>query len=66
MRLEGEGCGDRGHGGVLRRGPVPGDLRTAAIGADRAIHVETDEELQPLAVAKLLAALVAKAKRRAW
>ncbi|WP_101049125.1 electron transfer flavoprotein subunit beta/FixA family protein [Macromonas nakdongensis] len=36
-------------------------LRTAmAIGADRAIHVETDVELQPLAVAKLLAALVAK------
>ncbi|MFM2263644.1 MAG: hypothetical protein RI959_2320, partial [Pseudomonadota bacterium] len=36
-------------------------LRTAmAIGADRAIHVETDIELQPLAVAKLLAALVAK------
>lgn len=36
-------------------------LRTAlAIGADRAILVETDAELQPLAVAKLLAALVAK------
>jgi electron transfer flavoprotein beta subunit len=36
-------------------------LRTAmAIGADRAILVETGEELQPLAVAKLLAALVAK------
>jgi electron transfer flavoprotein beta subunit len=36
-------------------------LRTAmAIGADRAIHVETDVELQPLAVAKLLAALVGK------
>ena len=36
-------------------------LRTAmAIGADRAILVETNEELQPLAVAKLLAALVAK------
>ncbi|MDO8771244.1 MAG: electron transfer flavoprotein subunit beta/FixA family protein [Burkholderiaceae bacterium] len=36
-------------------------LRTAmAIGADRAILVQTDEELQPLAVAKLLAALVAK------
>jgi electron transfer flavoprotein beta subunit len=34
-------------------------LRTAlAIGADRAILVETDVELQPLAVAKLLAALV--------
>jgi electron transfer flavoprotein beta subunit len=36
-------------------------LRTAlAIGADRAILVETQEELQPLAVAKLLKALVAK------
>src|SRR2546425_8158851 len=34
-------------------------LRTAmAIGADRAILVETPEELQPLAVAKLLKALV--------
>jgi len=36
-------------------------LRTAmAIGADRAILVQTDEELQPLAVAKLLKALVEK------
>ena len=36
-------------------------LRTAmAIGADRAILVETDAELQPLAVAKLLKALAAK------
>uniref|UniRef100_UPI0013E3941E electron transfer flavoprotein subunit beta/FixA family protein n=1 Tax=Piscinibacter defluvii TaxID=1796922 RepID=UPI0013E3941E len=36
-------------------------LRTAmAIGADRAILVETSEELQPLAVAKLLHALVKK------
>ncbi|WP_107311622.1 electron transfer flavoprotein subunit beta/FixA family protein [Burkholderia metallica] len=36
-------------------------LRTAlAIGADRAILVESDEELQPLAVAKLLKALVDK------
>ncbi len=34
-------------------------IRTAlAMGADRGIHVITDEELQPLAVAKLLAALV--------
>mgnify|MGYP003471187863 FL=1 len=40
-------------------------LRTAmAIGADRAIHVDTpaDVELQPLAVAKLLKALVDKEK----
>ncbi|NIE59832.1 MULTISPECIES: electron transfer flavoprotein subunit beta/FixA family protein [unclassified Burkholderia] len=36
-------------------------LRTAlAIGADRAILVESDEELQPLAVAKLLKAIVDK------
>jgi len=36
-------------------------LRTAlAIGADRAILVETNEELQPLAVAKLLASLSRK------
>jgi electron transfer flavoprotein beta subunit len=36
-------------------------LRTAlALGADRAILVETDAELQPLAVAKLLRALVQK------
>ncbi len=36
-------------------------LRTAlALGADRAVLVHTDAELQPLAVAKLLAALVRK------
>jgi electron transfer flavoprotein beta subunit len=36
-------------------------LRTAlAMGADRAIHVETTAELQPLAVAKLLRAVVEK------
>ena len=36
-------------------------LRTAlAMGADRAIHVQTDDELQPLAVAKLLKAVVDK------
>jgi electron transfer flavoprotein beta subunit len=40
-------------------------LRTAlALGADRAILVETDVELQPLAVAKLLQALVAKEQPR--
>lgn len=34
-------------------------IRTAlALGADRGIHVETSEELQPLAVAKLLKAVV--------
>src|SRR3979490_459979 len=38
-------------------------LRTAmAIGADRAILVETTQELQPLAVAKILKALVDKEK----
>src|SRR5712675_3489575 len=36
-------------------------LRTAlAMGADRGIHVLSDAELQPLAVAKLLKAIVAK------
>jgi len=36
-------------------------LRTAlAMGADRAIHIETEAELQPLAVAKLLKAVVDK------
>ncbi|MDN0077063.1 electron transfer flavoprotein subunit beta/FixA family protein [Crenobacter sp. SG2303] len=36
-------------------------LRTAlAMGADRAVHVETDAELQPLAVAKLLKAVADK------
>jgi electron transfer flavoprotein beta subunit len=38
-------------------------IRTAlAIGADRGIHVETDQEVQPLAVAKLLKALVEREK----
>ena len=38
-------------------------LRTAmAIGADRAILVETDAELQPLAVAKILKALIDREK----
>jgi len=36
-------------------------IRTAlAMGADRGIHVKTDDELEPLAVAKLLKALVDK------
>ena len=36
-------------------------IRTAlAMGADRGIHVETDQGVQPLAVAKLLKAVVAK------
>jgi len=38
-------------------------IRTAlAMGADRGIHVVTDAELQPLAVAKLLKAIVAREK----
>jgi len=46
-------------------GPVAAQetIRTAlAIGADRGIHVVTDIELQPLAVAKLLKALVDREK----
>lgn len=40
-------------------------LRTAlALGADRAIHVETDLELQPLGVAKLLKAVVERERPR--
>jgi electron transfer flavoprotein beta subunit len=40
-------------------------IRTAlAMGADRGIHVLTDVELQPLAVAKLLKAIVAKEQPR--
>ncbi len=36
-------------------------IRTAlAMGADRGIHVNTDDELQPLAIAKLLKAVIAK------
>ncbi len=38
-----------------------GTIRTAlAMGADRGIHVKSDEDLEPLAVAKLLKALVDK------
>ncbi|KAG0296430.1 hypothetical protein BGZ96_009513 [Linnemannia gamsii] len=50
---------------VVSCGPAKSQetLRTAlAMGADRAIHVESDEELQPLAVAKLLKAIVEKEK----
>jgi len=48
---------------VVSVGPAKAQetVRTAlAIGADRAILVETDAELQPLAVAKLLQAIVVK------
>ena len=41
--------------------PCQETIRTAlAMGADRGIHVLTDAELQPLAVAKLLKAIIAK------
>ncbi len=48
---------------VVTAGPAAAQetLRTAlALGADRALHVECDAELQPLGVAKLLKALVEK------
>ncbi len=52
---------------VVSCGPTSAQetLRTAlALGADRAILVETTEELQPLAVAKLLKAIVDKEQPR--
>ncbi len=52
---------------VVSAGPAQSQetLRTAlAIGADRAILIETDAELQPLAVAKLLKAIVDKEQPR--
>ncbi|MCM2342988.1 MAG: electron transfer flavoprotein subunit beta/FixA family protein [Alphaproteobacteria bacterium] len=48
---------------VVSAGPAPCQetLRTAlAMGADRAILIQSDAELQPLAVAKLLAAVIDK------
>ncbi len=48
---------------AVSMGPTPCQetIRTAlAMGADRGIHVLTDAELQPLAVAKLLQAIIAK------
>jgi len=60
-------CAERGWRGqgnprrILRHDCEQETLRTAlALGADRAILVETDVELQPLAVAKLLKAVVQK------
>ncbi len=42
-------------------GPAKETLRTGlAMGADRAIHIVTEETLEPLAVAKLLAAVAAR------
>jgi electron transfer flavoprotein beta subunit len=48
---------------LVSAGPSPAQetLRTGlAMGADRAIHIVTDESLEPLAVAKLLAAIAAR------
>jgi electron transfer flavoprotein beta subunit len=48
---------------AVSAGPAPCQetLRTAlAMGADRAIHIQTDDALEPLAVAKMLKALVEK------
>jgi len=47
---------------VVSIGPAAAQetIRTAlALGADRGIHVKTDDEIQPLAVAKILARIVA-------
>ena len=55
VRIKESGVGDEVI--VVSAGPVQTQetLRTAlAMGADRGIHIETDVELQPLAVAKLL------------
>ena len=51
---------------ALSAGPAKAQdvLRTAlAMGADRAIHISTDDELEPLTVAKLLAAVVREEER---
>ena len=64
MRLKEKGVATGGDRGVVRRHAVPGTLRTAmAIGADRAILVETDVELQPLAAKPLEGA---GPTRRSW
>ena len=60
VRLKEKGIGDRDHRGLA---PAPRSaqetIRTAlAMGADRGILVQTDAELEPLAVAKLLKAVV--------
>ena len=62
IRLKESRQGHRGGGRVPGRGQrCQETLRTAlAMGADRAILVETAVELQPLAVAKLLKAIVDK------
>ncbi|WP_343618482.1 electron transfer flavoprotein subunit beta/FixA family protein [Ralstonia sp.] len=59
VRLKEAGAADEVVAVSCGREPSQETLRTAlAIGADRAILVESNEELQPLAVARLLAAVV--------
>ena len=60
VRMKEKG-GHRSGRRLARRAAAQETLRTAlAMGADRGILVETDAELQPLAVAKLLKAIVDK------
>ncbi len=59
IRLREDGKADEVVAVSLGEAKCQETLRTAlAMGADRAIHVQTDAELQPLAVAKLLKAVV--------
>jgi electron transfer flavoprotein beta subunit len=59
VRLRESGKADEGVAVSLGKSACQETLRTAlAMGLDRAILVESDEELQPLAVAKLLAEVV--------
>jgi electron transfer flavoprotein beta subunit len=58
---EGEGRGDRDRRRLRRPTAAQEQIRTAlAMGADRGILVEHDGAVEPLAVAKLLKAIVAK------
>jgi electron transfer flavoprotein beta subunit len=59
IRLKEKGLADEVVAISLGEAKCQETLRTAlAMGADRAIHVQTDAELQPLAVAKLIKAVV--------
>src|SRR5438270_4729788 len=52
--------------GTVSIGPAKAQetLRTSlAMGTDRAIHIQTDEEVEPLAVAKILAKIAAAEQR---
>ena len=56
IRLKEKGVADRDRRRLDRPGQGAETLRTAlAMGADRAILIQTDDEVEPLAVAKLLA-----------